>query len=180
MIESGRLCLIVCGAGPARHATTMVDLAQAEHWSLTVIATPAALSMIDEPAIARRIGGPVRIDYSSAGQPRHRSSSVDALIIAPATYNTINKLALGINDNYALNVAAEAIGRGVPTVILPFINSALASRHPFHTAVTTLRGEGLKVLFGPGEWSPHPPGTGEGRLLEFPWKSALRALAQLR
>jgi len=68
-----------------------------------------------------------------------RSSAADGLIIAPATYNTINKLALGINDTYPLNVAAEAIGRRTPVIMAPFVNTALAARRPFTTAVQQLR-----------------------------------------
>jgi hypothetical protein len=85
------------------------------------------------------------------------------VIIAPTTYNTINKLALGINDTYPLNVAAETTGRRTPTAILPFVNTALAARQPFLVAVDALRAEGVHILFGPGEWLPHRPGTGSIR-----------------
>jgi flavoprotein len=46
--------------------------------------------------------------------------------VAPVTDNTVNKLALGIADTYALTVLVEAIGRGVSVVIVPFVNTALA------------------------------------------------------
>ena len=107
-----------------------------------------------------------------------RSSDAQALIIAPATYNTINKLAVGINDTYALNVAAEAVGRGVPTAILPFVNTALAGRLPFVRAVESLRHEGVEVLIGDGKWEPHPPGSGDDMIASFPWAKALKAVSQ--
>jgi hypothetical protein len=88
--------------------------------------------------------------------------------VAPATFNTICKLANGISDNYALGTVAESIGRGLPVVILPFVNTALAARQPFQHAVAALRAEGVRVLFGPGEWEPHPPGTGGERIAGFP------------
>jgi hypothetical protein len=128
------------------------------------------------------VGSPIRTGYPTppAG-PRNRNSSADAVIIAPATDNTINKLALGINDTYALNVAAEAIGRGTPVVVLPFVNTALASRRPFKQAVAALRTEDVKIIFSPGQWTPHPPGTGADHLDEFPWKTAaLRTAANAR
>jgi len=53
---------------------------------------------------------------------------MDAILVAPATYNTINKWAQGISDTYALGVLAETTGMDVPTVVLPFVNAALASR----------------------------------------------------
>ena len=95
------------------------------------------------------------------------------MIIAPATYNTVNKLALGIADNYALTSVAELIGRGVPTVVVPFVNAALAARTPFQRSMSALREEGVRILSGPDdEWEPHPPGTGADRRALFPWRAA--------
>jgi hypothetical protein len=105
-----------------------------------------------------------------------RASTADALIVAPATFNTINKLAAGVNDTYALNVVAETIGRGTAVAILPFVNTALATRRPFVRAVQALREEGVKVLLGPGQWLPHPPGTGDAHLADYPWHAALAAV----
>lgn len=174
-MNTAHLCLIVCGAGPAPHVGVLVELAQADGWTVRIVATPAAMDFLDDAELARQTGFPVRSDYGAPGQPRAHSSAADAVIIAPATYNTINKLALGINDTYALNVAAEAIGRGVRTVILPFVNAALAARQPFQRAVAGLRQEDVTVLYGPGQWMPHPPGTGGEHIATFPWKGALAA-----
>ncbi|WP_460358610.1 hypothetical protein [Actinoallomurus acanthiterrae] len=72
----------------------------------------------------------------------------------------MNKTAAGISDTYALGVLAEAPGLGIPVVMLPFVNSALAGRRAFRRSVDELRAEGIRVLFGPREFEPHPPGTG--------------------
>ncbi len=101
------------------------------------------------------------------------------MIVAPATYNTINKCAQGISDTYALGILAEAISLPSPVVILPFVNSALAARRPFQRAVALLRDEGVSVLFGPGQFEPHPPGTGDQQLDAFPWHLALDTAEQL-
>ncbi|MGI5180553.1 flavoprotein [Dactylosporangium sp. CA-152071] len=178
MIRPGNgqtLCVVVCGAGPASQVGVLINLAQTAGWSVRVIATPAAVGFLDVEALAVQCGSEIRSDYRPAGASGPRSSQADALIVAPATYNTINKLAFGINDTYALNVVAEAIGRGTPVVILPFVNSALAARRPFMLAVESLRVEGVRVLLGPGQWLPHPPGTGEQQLAEFPWHTAWTA-----
>lgn len=152
----------------------MLLLAVDQAWSVQVVATPAATNFIDAAVVELHTGNPVRSDYrENAGGLR--TSSADALVIAPATYNTINKLAAGVNDTYALNVAAEAIGRGTPTVILPFVNSALAARSPFVRSVDLLRAEGVTVLLGPEVWTPHLPGTGDQHVADFPWSAALKA-----
>jgi hypothetical protein len=92
---------------------------------------------------------------------------------APATHNTINKWAHGISDTYALGLLAEAPGRGVPIVVLPYVNTALAQREAFRTSVAVLRREGVSLLLGDGGFKPHPPRTGSGTLDKFPWHIAL-------
>jgi phosphopantothenoylcysteine synthetase/decarboxylase len=173
------LSLIVCGAGPAPRVGALIDLARSAGWTVQVIATAAAVPMIDLAAIEAKTGAPVRTDYSGNGTGRRvHSSAADAVILAPATYNTINKLAVGINDTYALNVAAEAIGRRTRVVILPFVNTALAARQPFTTAVRNLRAEGVHIILGSGQWTPHEPGTGASHIDDFPWQRALQAAMQ--
>ena len=152
------LSVIVCGAGPATAIGTLVKLAHERGWIVQVIATPAALEFFDPAAIEAQTGSPVRSQYRKPGEPR--SEIADAIIVAPATYNTINKWAHGISDTYALGVLAETTGLGVPIVVLPFVNSALASRPPFRRSVEALRAEGVRILLGPGGVEPHPPRTG--------------------
>jgi hypothetical protein len=171
------LCIVICAAGPAPHVEVLVEMAQSDGWTVRIIATPAAMAFLDTRALAERCGSPVRSDYQSTGEPGRRSSTADAIIVAPATYNSINKLAAGINDTYALNVVAEAIGRKTPVAILPFVNTALAARRPFQQAVESLRTEGVRVILGPDAWLPHPPGTGDSRHDDYPWHLTLAAIA---
>lgn len=116
------LSVVVCGAGPASHVERLVIAAQGRGWSVQVIATPAGLEFIDTGSLATLTGSPVRSQYRQPGEPR--SAPADAFVVAPATYNTINKLAGGISDTYALGVLAEAIGLGLPVVVMPFVNTA--------------------------------------------------------
>ncbi len=150
----------------------MVGLAQEQGWTVQVMATPAAVDFIDVEALEKQTGRPVRSQHRTPGEPR--SPKADAIIIAPATFNTINKLANGIADNYALDVLNEAIGLGVPTAILPFVNSAYASRAPFKMSIEKLRSEQVPVLIGPDSFMPHDTGDGLNNAKYFPWKKALK------
>lgn len=173
----GVLTVVVCGAGPASHVAELVRLAQGRGWTVGIIATPAALPFLDVAGLETLTGNPVRSRYRAPDAARARSlPEARAVVVAPATYNTICKLALGISDTYALGILAEAVGRGVPVAILPFVNAALASRKPFVAAVQSLRAEGVRVLLGPGQWVPHPPGSGGERIGSFPWTGALDAV----
>jgi phosphopantothenoylcysteine synthetase/decarboxylase len=165
------LCVIVCGAGPAAKAGQLVKLAHERGWAVQVVATPAALPFLDTEAIAAQTGSPVRSQYRNPGEPRSRPA--DAIIVAPATYNTLNKWAQGISDTYALGVLAETTGLGVPIIALPFVNSALAARGPFRRSVEDLRREGVRILLGPGGVEPHEPHTGGELIASYPWHLAL-------
>jgi phosphopantothenoylcysteine synthetase/decarboxylase len=169
--KSRVLYIIVCGAGPAPEVGRLIGLAQEHGWDVQVIATPAALEFIDVSSLEAQSGRPVRSQYRQPGDPR--SPNADAIIVAPATYNTINKWAAGISDTYALGLLAEAPGLKIPTIVLPFVNSALAGRQAFRRSIDELRTEGVRVLLGPGEFEPHMPGTGGDRIEAFPWPLAL-------
>jgi phosphopantothenoylcysteine synthetase/decarboxylase len=165
------LTIVVCAAGPANAIGTFVKLALERGWTVQVIATPAALDFFDQAAIEALTGSPVHSQYSPPGSPRSRVPN--AIVVAPATYNTINKWATGASDTYALGVLAEQTGMGLPIIVLPFVNAALASRAPFQRNVESLRAEGVSILLGPGGIESHQPHTG-GTLIEtYPWHLAL-------
>lgn len=143
---SGRdLRILICGAGAIGDVGKLVAAAVAQGWIVDVTATGAAAGMADVAELERLSGRPVRTGYVYAPDGTRLSPVADAMIVSPATYNTINKLALGISDTYPLSSVAEVIGRGVPTVVVPSVNAALRSRLPYQRAVASLREEG--VLF---------------------------------
>jgi phosphopantothenoylcysteine synthetase/decarboxylase len=142
-----------------------------------VIATPTALDFFDQAAIEEQTGNPVKSQYSKPGSPRSQVPA--AIVVAPATYNTINKWAQGVSDTYALGVLAEVTGLDIPIVVLPFVNSALASRAPFRRSIESLRGEGVQILLGPGGFEPHPPRTGGSLIDTYPWREALDEVDRL-
>jgi phosphopantothenoylcysteine synthetase/decarboxylase len=176
------LYVIACGAGAAPEIGRLVARARQRDWDVHLIATPAALSFLDISALEAQTGHAIRSDYQPIGDDRSRSlPHADAIVVAPATFNTINKWAQGISDNYALGILAEAIGLGIPVVVLPFVNAALAAHPAFRRSVCDLRDAAVTIVQGPGELEPHPPGTGGRQIDSFPWHIALdRADALVR
>jgi Flavoprotein len=178
MTQPGRvLTVIVCAAGPASEVGQLVKLAQDHGWTVYVVSTPAALDFLDVPAIEAQTGNPVRSQYRKPGEPRSRPA--DAIIVAPATYNTINKWAQGISDTYALGILAETTALGIPIIVVPFVNSALAARAPFRRSVEDLGREGIHVLLGSGGVEPHEPHTGAQFIANYPWHLAVAAADRL-
>ncbi|MEU9833558.1 flavoprotein [Streptosporangium sp. NPDC048047] len=177
---NGVLYVIVCASGGAGEVGRLVRLAQEEGWVVQIVATPPALDFIDVPALERQTGRPVRSRYRRPDEPK--PPRADAIIVAPATFNTINKFALGIADTYALGLLAEAPGLGIPVVVLPFVNDALASRAPFRRSVESLRAEGVSILSGQGQDGSGSPAVHDrtGDPEDRPWARALDALGRLR
>jgi Phosphopantothenoylcysteine synthetase/decarboxylase len=171
------LYLVPCGAGPASEVGRLVALAQHEGWSVHVIPTAAAVEhFLDVPAVRTLTGNPVRTAYRT-GSGSDRLPPADAVIVAPATYNTINKWAAGISDTYPLSVLAEITGMGtLPIAVLPFVNTALAGNPVFGESVARLRAAGVTVLYGPGGFTPHAPRTGGAQFAAYPWHLALEAV----
>ncbi|MDF5751922.1 flavoprotein [Spongiactinospora sp. TRM90649] len=163
-MPGGTLYVIVCAAEAGGEVVGLIDRAQGAGWAVQVVATPSALDFLDIPALESSTGRPVRSRYRRPGEPK--PPRPDAVIVAPATFNTVNKFALGITDTYALGLLAEAPGLGIPVVVVPFVNAALASRAPFRRAVDGLRAEGVRVLLDTGDGEPR-------------WEAALAALAAL-
>jgi phosphopantothenoylcysteine synthetase/decarboxylase len=58
-----------------------------------------------------------------------RIPAPDAIVIAPATFNTINKWTQGIADTYAVGILCEYLCTAVPLLVVPYMKRQLA-RHP--------------------------------------------------
>jgi phosphopantothenoylcysteine synthetase/decarboxylase len=156
-----------------------VHLAQAAGWDVCVIVTPDGLKFVDAPALFALTGYPVRSEFKNPGDLDILPSPT-ALILAPATVNTINKWSAGIADTLALGLLIEGQGNGLPIVAMPFTNQAMAAHPAFGESVVRLRGWGVRILLGDDVLPLHPPGTGENRAEQFPWELTLDALADIR
>ena len=97
------LYVIACAAPPAAEVSRLVSLAQQRGWDVCALTTPSARRFTDVPALERQTGHPVRSEYKNPGDPDVLPDP-DAVIVAPATVNTVNKWAAGICDTLALGI----------------------------------------------------------------------------
>lgn len=166
------LYVVACAAPPAREVHKLIAPAQESGWDVCLIATPQAMKFIDVPALEKLTTHPVRSEYKQPSEPDVLPAP-DAIVVAPATFNTINKWAAGISDTLALGLITEAIGKGLPIVALPFTNRAQAAHPAFERSIGELRVWGVSVLHGPDVYPLHAPGTGSQHLDRYPWQLAL-------
>src|SRR5580704_13422031 len=119
------LYVIACAAPPAQDVDQLVRLAQAGGWDVCVLATPSGRKFTDVTALEQLTGHPVRSEYKNPGEPDVLPPP-DAIIVAPATVNSVNKWAAGICDTLALGILVEGIGLKLPIVAVPWSNPAHA------------------------------------------------------
>lgn len=139
---SKNLYLIVCAAAPAAHADALVQSARSQSWDVWVIATPATRDFADFALLQQASGHPVRTSYNKPGSDSARMPNADALVVAPASMNTIGKWANGISDSLATGILAESFGFGIPMVALPFVSDAQARNPAYLRNVTFLQESG--------------------------------------
>ncbi|MFN2495048.1 MAG: flavoprotein [Pseudonocardiaceae bacterium] len=173
------LYVITCATPAARDVGKLVGLAQEGGWRVCVIATPSALAFIDKAALEEQTDFVVRHQYKKPGTPDVLPPA-DAIIVGGASFNTLNKWALGISDTLALGLISEGIGLGIPIVALPFLNAAQAAHPVFGRNIEILRSAGVTVLLGPGGYEPHVPHQGSKYLHVYPWQAALDAIETTR
>ena len=155
------LYIIACGAPPASQLPGFVRHAQDQGWEVCVVATPDGMKFLDEGNLAGLTGHPVRNRYKRPDEPDILPAP-DAVIVVPATFNTINKWVQGISDTLALGLLNEAVGRHLPIAAVPWPNTALATHPVFLRSVATLRDWGVRVILDLGRLpqpSSAPPGS---------------------
>ena len=143
---------IMSAAPPALDWQSALPALQADGWDPYVILTEVASQWLDANDLAAATGHAVRsrqrrLDEVDSTPP------ADAVFLAPATFNTLNKWAGGINDSLALGLLNELIGVGVPIVVAPVAKAALASHPAYQANLEVLRDAGVAILDGEFSWA---------------------------
>src|SRR5204863_9686819 len=132
-----RILLGVGGRIAAYKSLELVRLATAAGHAVRVVRTPASLRFVGSASFAALTGAPVLTDeferdpargaFPGQPAPDHDPLShlelvrnADAFLIAPATANTVAKLAHGLADNL---LTAAALAATCPVLVAPTMNN---------------------------------------------------------
>jgi phosphopantothenoylcysteine decarboxylase len=144
MTQRPVLYLVVCAAPPALQISDLVELLMADGWTVCVIATPTAATWIDTEALAALTSHPVRSEWRRPDEPDVLPKA-DAVLVAPATFNTINKWALGISDNLALGILNEGLGLGLPILAYSYAKPSLTAHPAYGRHARLLAAAGVRL-----------------------------------
>ncbi|HEV2058999.1 MAG TPA: bifunctional phosphopantothenoylcysteine decarboxylase/phosphopantothenate--cysteine ligase CoaBC, partial [Solirubrobacteraceae bacterium] len=141
-------------------ALELVRLATAAGHAVRVIQTPAAQRFVGAASFAALSGAPVLSDeferdpargaFPGQPAPDHDPLShlelvrnADILVVAPASANTIAKLAGGLADNL---LTSAALAASCPLLVAPAMNNHMWEHPATQANVATLRARGVVVL----------------------------------
>ncbi|MEA2314916.1 MAG: phosphopantothenoylcysteine decarboxylase / phosphopantothenate---cysteine ligase [Solirubrobacteraceae bacterium] len=155
-----RILLGVSGGVAAYKALEFVRLATAAGHVLRVIQTPASRRFVGEASFAALSGAPVLVSEFERdpmrgcfpGQPLadheplshlQLTENAELYLIAPASANTIAKLAAGLADNLLTSCALAA---GCPLVIAPAMNNRMYEHPATRANLERLRERGASIV----------------------------------
>ncbi len=155
-----RILLGVTGGIAAYKAVELVRLATKAGHAVRVVQTPASLNFVGKATFEGITGAPVLVDefepdpargaFPGDPAPDHAPIShlelvarADAYVIAPASANTLAKLAAGHADNLLCSAALASTG---PLVLAPAMNNHMWEHPATRANVETLRLRGAHLV----------------------------------
>lgn len=151
--EDKSLFLFVTGAGSCVRAPELIGQFVERGLTVYSVLTPA-VSVVSPAAPLMDVAGNHWIH-------EYRQAPLDVypfgvLLVAPCTFNSFNKIALGLADNLAMAMIADGLGAGCPLIVAPSMNRGLWA-HPQTTQSRQRLQEWGVTIIPPAIESEPPP-----------------------
>lgn len=167
---AGRRILVALTGGIACYKTaTVVSRLVQRGAAVRVLMTKSATRFITPLTLQSLSGSPVLTSiWQSDDHPESQHVGVarwcELMLIAPASANTIAKLAYGLCDD-VVSLAATALPRETPLLLAPAMNADMWERTAVQRNLAILRGDGVRFV-GPEEGWQACRTRGPGRMSE--------------
>lgn len=164
---SKHILLGISGGIAAYKSCELVRLLKKQGHSVSVVMSKASTEFISPLTFQALSGNPVLTDTHENGLGNgmahiNLTREADALVIAPATANTIAKISHGIADNLLANLVAA---RKCPLAVAPAMNVEMWTNPANLRNIEQLRSDGITV-FQPAYGEQACGEIGLGRMLE--------------
>ncbi|MDR3102631.1 MAG: bifunctional phosphopantothenoylcysteine decarboxylase/phosphopantothenate--cysteine ligase CoaBC [Methanocalculaceae archaeon] len=156
-LENKHIVLAVTGSIAAVEAVKLVHELRRRGAEVTGVLSQAACGIIHSDALTYACARPALTTIT--GMVEHvrycgEGGEADLLLIAPATANTIGKIACGIDDTIVTTFATTAIGRGMSVIIVPAMHESMYHHPTVVRNLETLHSMNIMVV---------PPRMEEGK-----------------
>jgi phosphopantothenoylcysteine decarboxylase/phosphopantothenate--cysteine ligase len=135
-LKGKRIALCITGSVAAVQSPEIARTLMRHGAEVFAVMSPMSQKIIHPYLMEWATGNPVITELT--GKIEHvalvgeQSDMVDLVLVAPATANTISKIACGIDDTTVTSVTSTAIGSSCPIVIVPAMHESMYN-HPVLT-----------------------------------------------
>jgi len=133
LLKERKIALCITGSVAAYKCPEIARELMRQGAEVCAVMSPMAKEIIHPYLMEWATGNPVVTELT--GKIEHvwlageGVDKVDLILVAPATANTISKIACGIDDTPVTTVVSTALGSGIPVMIVPAMHESLY-RHP--------------------------------------------------
>lgn len=164
-LDGKHIVLGITGSIAAYKACLIIRLLRREGAQVQVVITPAGKEFITPVTLSTLSQNPVISDFFAHGDGTWHSHVdlglwADALLIAPATANTLGKMAAGVADNMLLTTY---LSMKAPTFVAPAMDLDMYAHPATQQNLSTLRDRGVRVI-EPGKGFLASGLEGKGRM----------------
>ena len=110
-LQGKNVCLLICGSIAAYKGPDIIRELRRRGASVTAVASAGALNFVTPMALEWTSGKKAVTELSADAEHLGGDKEYDIYLVAPATYNTINKFAVGIADSPVLITLSSALGQ---------------------------------------------------------------------
>jgi phosphopantothenoylcysteine decarboxylase/phosphopantothenate--cysteine ligase len=166
-MKGKKIIVGVTGSIAAYKAAVLVRALVKAGAEVRVVMTPLAKEFITPLTMATLSKHPVPVEFFNPENGEWNSHVklgvwADALVVAPATANTMAKMAAGIADNLLLTTCLSA---RCPIFVAPAMDLDMWANAATQANIATLRSRGVAIV-SPGEGELASGLSGQGRMAE--------------
>jgi phosphopantothenoylcysteine decarboxylase/phosphopantothenate--cysteine ligase len=149
-LEGKFIVLCITGSVSAVRSPEIARELMRESADVQVVMSKDAQKLIHPNLMEWATGNPVVTELT--GKVEHvtlvgeHDEKADLVLIAPATANTIGKIAVGIDDTPVTTVASTALGSNTPLMIVPAMHTSMYSNPFTKENIQRLKMQGIEFI----------------------------------
>lgn len=149
LLEGRTIALAISGSVAALESFRLARALIRHGAKVRCLLTPAAKQLVSAVSLEWATGFPVVTELT--GRCEHlelfgEQGTADLLLLAPATANTVGKLALGLDDNAVTTTAITALGSRVPVLCCPGMHEPMMASPAVAANLARLAEFGVELM----------------------------------
>jgi len=152
ILKGKKIVLCICGSVAAIRSPEIARGLMRHGAEVYTVMSKAATELIHPYLMEWATGNPVITHLT--GKIEHvelcgkTATKADLVLIAPATANTISKIACGIDDTPVTTTVSTALGTGIPIMIVPAMHETMYTNPFVSENIEKLKSKGI-IFIGP-------------------------------